>query len=140
MVIQMLQHFVLTDVSTAFALRIKTYGMHSQYIADSFAIIRCTVDVVSVPLVRKPIEASFLRIIEELITGWEGRSCNEAICRDNCDTTGGYCDVPGECLCNFGFHGENCEIGSSILPHFFCRALAAVIFPRILFYSYWYAS
>ena len=29
------------------------------------------------------------------------------------DATGGYCNEPEECFCNFGYSGENCEIGES---------------------------
>ena len=29
------------------------------------------------------------------------------------DSVGGYCEEAGECFCNFGYAGQNCDIGKT---------------------------
>jgi hypothetical protein len=43
-----------------------------------------------------------------LPTGWTGTACNTPTCKDGCDPNGGYCNVPGECLCSLGYTGPLC--------------------------------
>ncbi len=45
------------------------------------------------------------------LSGWSGNSCNQAICRADCSTIGGFCDLPGECRCSLGFFGPLCDRG-----------------------------
>lgn len=39
--------------------------------------------------------------------GYTGSDCKEAICADQCHTSHGYCEVPGECKCKFGWKGSS---------------------------------
>ena len=37
------------------------------------------------------------------------QDCGTAQCAEDCHPEGGYCNVPGECLCNTHWNGTNCD-------------------------------
>ncbi|KAF6769434.1 hypothetical protein AHF37_12744, partial [Paragonimus kellicotti] len=41
--------------------------------------------------------------------GWKGHGCLEPICAEHCDPIGGYCTEPGQCECQVGWWGSNCD-------------------------------
>ncbi|XP_042269785.1 protein jagged-2 isoform X1 [Thunnus maccoyii] len=41
--------------------------------------------------------------------GWTGVECKEAVCRQGCHQTHGFCTVPGECKCHYGWTGPLCD-------------------------------
>ncbi|XP_064408628.1 protein jagged-1 [Latimeria chalumnae] len=43
------------------------------------------------------------------LEGWTGEECTQAICKQGCHPTLGYCRVPGECKCYYGWQGSNCD-------------------------------
>jgi hypothetical protein len=45
--------------------------------------------------------------------GWEGDSCNTAVCKAGCDPRGGGCLIPDTCECAVGFTGDLCTIGTT---------------------------
>lgn len=55
-----------------------------------------------------------------------------AICRHDCHTTRGYCDVPGDCRCRLGWAGKTCQ-ECQVLPgcvHGYCdKPLECKCFP-----------
>ena len=40
--------------------------------------------------------------------GWEGATCDRAVCAAGCHPEHGFCDQPGECKCRVGWHGDTC--------------------------------
>ncbi|XP_010870593.2 protein jagged-2 isoform X2 [Esox lucius] len=41
--------------------------------------------------------------------GWTGPECVQAVCRQGCHQTHGFCTVPGECKCHYGYQGALCD-------------------------------
>ena len=55
------------------------------------------------------------------------------------DSVGGYCEEAGECFCNFGYAGQNCDIGKTAvyigsegnLSFYTCGTSPSLLGPRI---------
>ncbi|VDP13161.1 unnamed protein product [Soboliphyme baturini] len=43
------------------------------------------------------------------VEGWTGPDCKQAICKAGCHPVYGSCQQPGECICQLGYIGENCD-------------------------------
>ncbi|XP_029111268.1 protein jagged-2 [Scleropages formosus] len=41
--------------------------------------------------------------------GWTGTECLEAACRQGCHRVHGFCSLPGECKCHYGWQGPLCD-------------------------------
>ncbi|XP_025418110.1 uncharacterized protein LOC112688909 [Sipha flava] len=46
---------------------------------------------------------------KECIPGWQGETCDKAVCKTGCHPVHGKCDYPGGCECRKGWQGELCD-------------------------------
>ncbi|XP_043540050.1 protein jagged-1b isoform X2 [Chiloscyllium plagiosum] len=44
------------------------------------------------------------------VEGWIGPQCAQAVCKQGCHETRGYCEVPEECKCHYGWQGVLCSM------------------------------
>ncbi|KAG8514465.1 Protein jagged-2 [Galemys pyrenaicus] len=43
------------------------------------------------------------------LSGWMGRECKQAVCKQGCNLLHGGCAAPGECRCSYGWQGRFCD-------------------------------
>ncbi|XP_067831114.1 protein jagged-1b [Heptranchias perlo] len=43
------------------------------------------------------------------VEGWIGPECTQAVCKQGCHGRRGYCEVPGQCKCQYGWQGLLCD-------------------------------
>ncbi|KAL5238430.1 hypothetical protein ACI65C_005840 [Semiaphis heraclei] len=46
---------------------------------------------------------------KECIPGWQGETCDKAVCKTGCNPVHGHCANPGGCECRKGWQGELCD-------------------------------